>query len=312
MRITLSQVTLVVAVACGACDPGLPNAAGSTSASLSSSPSSAAAQGSVWVAPAKISDAPRRAHEPAASCASIKIEPLTDAERSALIAELLVRNPGASLNELTPKVGFFYLSHSGAIPFEAGHEMPEDGDVAVAEAATLVRRNADLLGFTVAELETAQVTVQWDTVLAPGMWRVTMKGAVPLPGLEAYPSAAKQIGIAVTLGSRSASFTSLGEVLPPFELCAAAFTATSKEVADAVVGQEVGSVDAAGNYQSAGKVEPKDVLSVEPTVFVDRDPQTRGVIVTRAFAVRVARSTEIFYVDASSPRVIARRATARS
>ena len=246
-------------------------------------------------------------------CGRVTIPPLTDAEKGALIEKFRARNPGVPTGggDRGPHVSSagYFIWLSGMIEPADSRGAPATAAEAETQALELVRKNADLLGFTAAELKGATVATKEarpGTLLA---WEVSLSGSVPRTGYEAFPNVAKRIRIGVSIQKKGAmSLSSASDVLPPFKLCTAApLSSKSPAILRAILGYKLGYFNIAGGHVSAGTVEAQDLGVPEKKIFLEYANGPHGVTLNLAYAVTVHKGflTWTAYVDASSGRLLA-------
>ncbi|MFO0589326.1 MAG: hypothetical protein U0441_17445 [Polyangiaceae bacterium] len=316
-------VALVVGATCAGCGQGTPSgepastvtspvvlsASGAPSASTPPEPVNSVKPPDPANTAAAPTPPPAAPKPPPPWCGRISIPALTASDRTALIDQFVKRNPG------TPSGGGdggphidstgYFLSHSGLIQPTGGGGAPATASAAEQQALELLRKNADLLGFTEAELSAAKVTTKEErpgTLLA---WRVSLSGSFPRKGYEAFPTVAKQMRIHVAIQKGGAmSLSNVGSDLPSFKLCTAApLSPQSPAIVDAIVGQELSYSGFAGGVQSAGRVERQDIGPIEKTILVEHsNTAPRDVTLNLAYAVTVRKNSLSWtaFVDAKS------------
>ncbi len=257
---------------------------------------------------------PSSAGARSAWCGEVTVPALTQVERQALIEKFQQRNPGAPSGgaESGPYIGSagHFIAASGMIqPSPGSGGAPASATAAEQQAVELVRKNADLLGFTVKELEHAKLSAREgpsDTLLS---WSVRFSGTAPRSGYESFATVAKNIRITVSIQQTGAmSIANASEVLPAFRLCTAApLSPKSPAVVKEVIGKALSYHSYVGALVSPGAIEPRDIGTIEKTIHVAySNTAPRDATLTLAYAVRVTKGGMPWtaFVDARSGRLI--------
>jgi hypothetical protein len=188
---------------------------------------------------------------------------------------------------------------------------PTTAAAAEQQALELVRKNADLMGFTLEELKSAKVATKGGLPGTMQAWAVNLSGLVPRIGYEAFPTVAKRIRIEVTFGNGGTmTLSGSGGILPPFTLCTTAPLAPgSPAVVEAIIGREIGYSDFGGRRIPAGTITAQDIGAVEKTIFVEYSDAAHAVMLTLAYKVTLHKVdlTWTAFVDASSGWLLALR-----
>jgi hypothetical protein len=254
--------------------------------------------------------------DPSACSGSVTIPALTEAERKELIDKVLARNLGASAGhrgrEPTISSRGYFIWLSGPIqPSPGDGEGPKDVSAAKERALTLVRKNADLLGFTAQEWKAAKVEIKEVSMPGTHMAWFTLSGAIPRGGYEEFPSVAKRVHIHVSVYKGGAmSLTSTGTVLPPFKLCKTArLAAGDPAVTREVLGRELRYSGLGGEPHSVGTVETRDIGAIEKTIHAGSSDKASAVTLTLAYAIVVNKAPGPWtaFVDANTGRLIEMR-----
>lgn len=219
-------------------------------------------------------------------CGRVTIPMLSEAEEQRLADEFRRRNPSAS-TAIASASSSHYISH--ALAYRPKGDPPAlDEASAIAAARKLVEKNADLLGFTAAELRGADATTRR---MMDRLW-VDLRRDIPRQGYERFPTVARKVAIRIMFGGGMALSSSAP--LPDFKLCLEApLPATSPKVAEGAIRQWV---PMRGSHWSPTAA---DITGIEPTIFIERNERLRTITLTRAYEVKIGEMDSAF-VDASS------------
>jgi hypothetical protein len=198
------------------------------------------------------------------------------------------------------------LGWSATRAADAGSMSPPpriDEASAQAEALAFVKKNADLLDLSPAELHA--LAIQFD----PYLRRVDLSArGIPRAGYEAFPSVAKRflIHVGIQADGHVGSLWSRWQDVPPFKLCTEPLlTPTNPRLHAEVLGHALSYYDFGGNLRSAGTVEAGDIRSTSLDIF-SRRSSNNMVRLTLVYAVHVERQglPWIFFVDADTGHLL--------